>query len=99
MDGKLKYDFSTKIWQHNSPGGWFFVSLPKKLSEEIRTHFKWQEEGWGRMKVKAQIEEYLWDTAIWFDTKHETYLLPIKASIRMKTKLKVNKTFKMHIWV
>ena len=24
---------------------------------------KWQEEGWGRMKIKSKIRETLWDTS------------------------------------
>ena len=99
MDGKIKYEFKTQMWKHNSPGGWHFVSLPKAISKEIRAHLKWQEEGWGRMKAVAQIEDRKWDTAIWFDSKMDTYLLPIKAEIRTKTNLKVDHTFKMHIWV
>jgi hypothetical protein len=43
---KIKYEFSAKIWQHSAPGGWYFVSLPVELSNEIRENLKWQEEGW-----------------------------------------------------
>ena len=71
-------------------GGWFFVSLPKSISKEIRNHLKWQEEGWGRMKATANINDLQWDTAIWCDTKENTYLLPIKAEIRKKACLKLN---------
>ena len=99
MKGKIKYEFSTKMWKHNSPGGWYFVSLPKTISEEIRENLKWQEEGWGRMKAAAEIGEHLWETAIWFDTKMSTYILPIKAEIRNKSDLKINTKFKMSIWI
>ena len=82
MKDKIKYEFSAKMWRDASPGGWYFVSLPKSMSKEIREHLQWQEEGWGRMKAFAQIGEIKWETAIWFDTKMETYLLPVKAEIR-----------------
>ncbi len=71
-------------------GGWFFVSLPKEISEEIRENLKWQEEGWGRMKTSAKIKKIEWDTAIWFDKKANTYLLPIKANIRKKINVKLD---------
>jgi len=61
-----------------------FISLPISVSTEIRANLKWQEEGWGRLKVSAKIGNSEWNTAIWFDTKKETYLLPIKAEIRKK---------------
>ncbi len=86
MQAKIKYNFTGKIWY----GGWFFVSLPKDISKEIREHLKWQEEGWGRMKATATIKEIEWNTAIWFDNKHNTYLLPLKANIRKKASLELN---------
>lgn len=35
MINKIKYEFSALTWQHASPGGWYFVSLPKDMSTEI----------------------------------------------------------------
>jgi hypothetical protein len=85
----ITYIFTASVWQHPSPGGWYFVSLPIESSEEIRLNMKWQEEGWGRMKAKAKIRETLWDTAIWYDTKLQTYILPLKAEIRKKEKIEI----------
>ena len=67
-----------------------FVSLPKDISKEIRDNLKWQEEGWGRMKASVLIKNIEWDTAIWFDTKMDTYLLPVKSVIRKKANLELN---------
>ena len=99
MDQRIKYEFSASLWRYDSPAGWHFVSLPKTLSVEIREHYKWQEEGWGRMKVVAGIGKTTWDTAIWFDTKMDTYILPIKAEIRKKLKLNINSSIDLEIWV
>nr|WP_321233778.1 DUF1905 domain-containing protein [uncultured Psychroserpens sp.] len=99
MNGKIEYEFFTKMWKHDSPGGWHFVSLPKNLSKEIRKNLGWQEEGWGRMKAIAEIKELRWETAIWFDTKMDSYVLPIKAEIRKKLSLEINKKIEIRIWV
>lgn len=99
MEGKIKYEFATEMWKHNAPGGWYFVSLPKDVSKEIRENLKWQEEGWGRMKAFAQIGEIVWETAIWFDTKHDTYILPIKSEIRKKSNLKIDQKITILIWI
>ncbi len=88
MEAKIRYEFEGKMWKPNSPGGWYFIALPKQLSKEIRENLKWPEEGWGRMKAAALINKVEWETAIWFDKKMETYLLPIKADIRKKTGIK-----------
>jgi hypothetical protein len=58
-----------------------------------------QEEGWGRMKATAEIGKSQWETAIWFDKKHKTYLLPLKAEIRKKEGLDKDKLIKTIIWV
>ncbi|WP_162126336.1 DUF1905 domain-containing protein [Flavobacterium phycosphaerae] len=97
MSGKLKYTFSEKIWQHAAPGGWYFVSLPEHMAKEIRASLKSEEEGWGRLKATALIGSSQWKTAIWFDTKKNTYLLPIKAEIRKKEKLTAEKLVEVAI--
>ena len=95
----IKYEFRAKPWQHSSPGGWHFVSLPVTLSKEIRENFKWQEEGWGRLKATAKIENIEWATAIWFDTKHDTYILPLKAEIRKNLNIETGKDIKVIVWI
>jgi hypothetical protein len=95
----VQYQFKAKPWQHQGPGGWYFVSLPTKLSQEIRTVFKMDEEGWGRLKTIAKIGNTEWKTAIWFDSKHNTYLLPLKADIRKKEQLFLGKTVVTILWI
>jgi hypothetical protein len=51
------------------------------------------------MKAFAQIGELIWETAIWFDTKMDTYVLPIKAEIRRKVNLHLNQSIEMKIWI
>jgi len=86
-------------WQYVGGGGWYFVSLPKEVSAEIRNYFKQEEEGWGRLKAISKIGNTEWKTAIWFDTKMNTYLLPLKAEIRKKEDLAVGKQVKVMIWI
>lgn len=96
------YTFSAKVYQYStSPdmSGWTIVSLPKALSIEIRDNFKWLEEGWGRMKVTARVGDSEWKTSIWFDTKQDTYLLPLNAKIRKKEKIEPNQDVEIVIMV
>ena len=32
----MKYEFTAKPWQYKGMGAWVFVSLPQKMSKEIR---------------------------------------------------------------
>ncbi len=99
MNGKIKYEFYAKAWQHSAPNGWYFVSLPTEIANEIRENLKWQEEGWGRLKATAQIGDSQWETAIWFDTKHKTYLLPLKAEIRKKESIITDNDIRTSVWI
>jgi len=99
MTGQIKYEFTAALWQHAPTGGWHFVSLPEETSSEIRTLLKSSEEGWGRLKANAKIGNTEWKTAIWFDTKRNTYLLPVKATVRAKEHLPLGKEITVFVWV
>lgn len=91
----IEYTFSAKVLYSE----WYFTSLPRELAEEIRENHKAFEEGWGRLKVLAKIGSSEWNTAIWFDTKSQTYLMPIKAEIRKKEKIALDDEIKVNLWI
>ncbi len=95
MKNRIKYEFLATPWQQC----WYFVSLPEEMASEIRENLRFQEEGWGRMKAMAKIGDSQWETAIWFDTKRKTYLLPIKTDIRKRENIGVDKEVKVCIWI
>ena len=95
----IQYEFEAIMWQHPSPGGWSFVSLPQVMAEEIRSLLKSREEAWGRMRAKVKMGNSEWETALWYDTKQHTYLLPIKAQIRKKELFKVNDRIKTKLYL
>jgi hypothetical protein len=96
---KISHTFTAPLWQHSAQGGWYFVTLPTDLSQEIRSQAKPFEEGWGRLNTSVKIGNSEWNTAIWFDTKHSTYLLPIKVDIRRKEKIELNQILELSIWL
>lgn len=96
---KLQYRFLATPWQYAAQGGWVFVSLPKKLSIEIRRVFIKDEQGWGRLSVTAKIGHTQWSTAIWLDSKMNTYLLPLKAEIRKKEKIEAGKKITVVVFI
>jgi len=99
MNHEIKYRFEAEMWKNAGAGGWHFITLPHDISKEIRQLFQSQEEGWGRLKARAAIGKSEWKTAIWFDTKAKTYLLPVKADIRRKEKLDTATSYLIEIWV
>ena len=95
----IPFDFEAMLWKAGGNSGWHFVSLPFALSREIRQLFIKEEEGWGRLPVMALIGDTSWDTAIWFDTKNNTYLLPIKGAIRKNESISVGMILKITIYI
>jgi hypothetical protein len=103
----IKYEFSAKVWYYSSlesksvstSCGWHFVSLPEEMAKKIRNDLQFLEEGWGRMKVTAKTGNTEWKTSIWFDTKHKTYILPLKAEIRKKESIDTDKDVEVTIWI
>mgnify|MGYP006080990043 CR=1 FL=1 len=84
------YNFSGKVWKYKGQAGWHFITLPKKLSIEIRKSHGNDEEGWGRLKTLAKIGGSEWKTAIWYDSKIDAYLLPVKSQIRKVEGIKLD---------
>jgi len=97
LDFYITYQFHATLWQHQGSGGWYFVSLPLHLAEEIREHLQHHEQGWGRLPALARIGKAEWKTAIWYDTRQATYLLPVKASIRNAENLQTGDAFDVQI--
>lgn len=96
MDTKgMTYTFTARVWYSE----WYFVSLPKEMAHEIRQRFKPHEEGWGRLKVLAKIGTSEWKTAIWFDTKAQTYFLPVKKEVRTKEKIGADTEVAVTLWI
>ena len=96
---EIRYSFTAIPWRYDGPAAWVFVSLPLKLAAEIRQSLQQEEEGWGRLKVRARTGNSEWDTAIWFDTRRKTYLLPLKASIRSRENIVSGKTVHIQLRV
>ncbi|MEQ8518588.1 MAG: DUF1905 domain-containing protein [Cytophagales bacterium] len=99
LENKIKYQFSAQLWKYDAENAWYFVSLAQKMSEEIRSQLQWQEEGWGKMKAIAKIRDLEWKTSIWFDSKRQCYVLPIKAEIRKKLSLKEKDQLKIELFI
>ena len=95
----LMYKFSSEPWRYQGKNSWTFISLPLDISEEIRHHLKHEEEGWGRLKANIKVGASEWKTSIWYDTKLQTYVLPLNAQVRKKEHLMLGTIIDVLIWV
>jgi hypothetical protein len=72
----------TKVWRYPGKGGWHFANLSTKQSAEIRVRFEEKRRGWGSLLVRVRIGRAEWDTSIFPDRKHNSYMFAIKAAVR-----------------
>ena len=85
------YDFKAEVWIYAGPGGWHFVTLPKKLAAEITAFHAGEAKSFGSIAVSATAGKTKWKTSIFRDTKSGSYVLPLKADIRKKEKIAAGK--------
>jgi len=97
MKQAMAFSFKQKLWKYPGQAGWHFITLPKALSKKIRSIHGTSEKSWGRLPTMATIGQTTWKTAVWYDTKHQAYLLPVKSVIRKKEGLVTNKVVQTKI--
>lgn len=75
----MEHEFDAPLWVH-SGGAWRFVTLPHDVADEIDWHAA--KGGFGSVKVRATIGRTSWDTSLFPSSAEESYVLPVKASVR-----------------
>lgn len=83
----LVVTFTAEVWMYHGKSAWFFVTLPKDESEQIKFFNSHKRRGCGSVRVKATIGETSLSTSIFPDSKAGAYLLPVKADVRKKEKI------------
>lgn len=83
---KTTYKIKEKVWLwgYDEVSPWHFVSVPKKESVKIKKDFGKVARGWRSVPVEVTIGKTTWKTSIFLDSRTDTYLLPLKASVRRK---------------
>lgn len=85
MTKRVTYKQKAKVWLYpGETAAWHFVSLDKKLSQKLRKEYRAFTRGFGSLPVEVTTGETTWKTSIFYDSKAETYMLPLKAEVRRK---------------
>lgn len=87
-----QYKITAKVWLYPGMAAWHFVTLPAKQSKEITDLFGGLKKGWGSLPVTVTLGNTSWETSIFPDKKLGAYLLPLKATVRKKEKIKNDDT-------
>ena len=77
------HTFKAELRLHGDmPGSWYFITLPLNAADEIRATT--ERRGFGSVRVRATIGESTWETSVFPDTKTGSFLLPVKAAVRLE---------------
>jgi hypothetical protein len=76
------YEFVADLWRSTGQAAWYFVTLPHDVADEIDEITAESRRGFGSVRVRATVGATTWDTSIFPDTKTQSYVLPIKQSVR-----------------
>ena len=80
MAAMSSFSFTAKVWEHEGPAAWHFVSLPEDVADEIEATFGHRARGFGSQRVEVTIGATTWSTSIFPDRTRGTYVLPVKKS-------------------
>jgi hypothetical protein len=75
------FEFDATLWEHDGPAAWYFISLPHDEADAIDETYG-RRNGFGSIRVKVRIGSTRWATSIFPDSKHATFVLPVKKAVR-----------------
>lgn len=93
----LSFEFNEELWLYQGDGAWYFITLPVKYANQIKTISSPLKRGFGSIKVLTTIGSTTWNTSIFPDSKSKSFLLPIKKEIRLKNSLQAGEKVKVSI--
>lgn len=91
--------FSGELWKYGGESSWWFISIPVEDSEDIERFCSHRKRNFGSIRVTATIGKTSWQTSVFRDTKSNSYLLPVKANVRVKEQLVNGKFYDLSISV
>jgi hypothetical protein len=78
--------FDAELWLYPGDAGWYFVSLPLDLADEIRDRTP-PRRGFGSVRVEATVGEVRWKTSLFPESKTGAFVLPMKKEVRVRNGL------------
>lgn len=83
----MRFEFEGMVFRWESNPAFFLVSLPKNVSSEIREISEGLTNGFGSLKVEAQVGSVTWRTSVFPESKTGLFDIPLKAEVRKKNNL------------
>ncbi|GHD43660.1 DUF1905 domain-containing protein [Mycetocola manganoxydans] len=78
----MTFRFTTPLWAWQGDAPWFFVTVPREESDDIRDRPR-MPRGFGSVKVRVTVGDSSWETSVFPDSTVGQYILPVKKAVRM----------------
>ena len=81
------YRFDAELWRWEANAGWYFVTVPAAISDEIKARAAGPRRGFGSVRVRVTIGASTWSTSVFPDSVRNAYLLPVKKAVRTRQRV------------
>lgn len=81
---KRDFSFIGTVQKFPGPGGWVYVLVPKKFTEELKK----RRHAWGMYPITVHVDETSWNTKLMMKNGGD-FFVALKATIRNKEKIVV----------
>lgn len=78
----MSWTFEAELFRWKADASWFFVRLPRELSDEVRDSLTGPPGGFGSVRVEVRIGASRWATSLFPEKSGGTYVLPVKKPVR-----------------
>ena len=79
-DGVGIHRFEATLWKYDGDAPWHFVTVPVEVADAIEAAA--EPKAFGSVPVRARIGETTWQTSLFPDKQSDSYVLPVKRSVR-----------------
>lgn len=90
---KRKFTIKGVVWVWPGSTPWHFITLDKKISDEVRESFPKMSI----VKIKAKVGEVEWQTAFFRESKTKSYIMPLKKKIRLAEDIWSGEEIEVHV--
>ena len=78
------YEVTAEVLRHPGTAAWYFVTLPAEVTDGILAGHRGSQRAFGSLPVSVALGHSVWTTSLFFDSKSDAYLLPVKADVRRR---------------
>jgi hypothetical protein len=76
------FAFTATLWTTPGDAAWYMAALPQDVADEIEARYAGPRRGFGAIRVGVTVGRRRWETSIFPDHRLESYVLPVKRSVR-----------------